>query len=159
MLRRVIKIIHELGAIGVMGSFAAYIVMLATAPTHSPVAYAAVRQSIASITQWLLVPSLALVLISGLLAIAVTEAYKNAAWAWLKALLGVSVFEGTLLTVGAGARRAAELSAAAAAGQADSAQLAQVMHSEWGGLLLLLSLSLVNVVLAVWRPKLYRSAG
>jgi hypothetical protein len=64
-----------------------------------------------------------------------------------------------LLTVGAGARRAAELSSAAAAGQADLAQLAQVVHSEWGGLWLLLSLSFVNVVLAVWRPKLYRSAG
>jgi len=45
-------------------------------------AYAAVLQGIASITQWLLIPSLAIVLISGLLAIAANDAYKNAAWAW-----------------------------------------------------------------------------
>jgi hypothetical protein len=158
MLKRAIKLIHEIGAIGVMGSLAACLVLAATAPTHSLIAYAAVRQGIATLTQWLLVPSLAAVLISGLLAIAANPAYKDAGWAWLKALLGISMFEGTLLTVGASARRAAELSAAAVAGQGDPLQLAEVLRTGWGGLWIILALSLANVVLAVWRPALFRRA-
>ena len=137
-----------------MGSFAACIVMVATAPTHSLVAYAAARQSIAAVTQWLLVPSLAVVSVSGLLAIAANKAYINAGWAWLKAFLGISMFEGTLLTVAGSARRAAELSAMAVSGPLDPEQLAEVLHAEWGGLWLLLVLSLANIAIAVWRPSL-----
>jgi hypothetical protein len=114
------------------------------------------RQSIAAITQWLLLPSLGLVLVSGLLAIAVNRAFHNAAWAWIKALLGISLFEGTLVTVSSSARQAAELATLAADGHGDGAQLAQVLRTERGGLWLLLVLSLANVVLAVWRPRIYR---
>jgi hypothetical protein len=153
------KILHEIGAAGVMGAFAACLVLAARGPTQPLVAYAAVRQSIAAISQWLLLPSFALVLVSGLLAIAVNRAFHNAAWAWVKALLGVSVFEGTLVTINASARHAAELATLAANGQGDAAQLAQVLRTERGGLWIMMALSLVNIVLAVWRPRLYRHAG
>jgi hypothetical protein len=151
-----IKILHEIGSAGVMGAFAACLVLVARGPAQPLVAYAAVRQSIAAISQWLLLPSLALVLVSGLMSIAVTRAFHNAAWAWIKALLGISVFEGTLVTINASARRAAELATLAANGQGDAAQLAQVLRTERGGLWLLLALSVANIVLAVWRPRLYR---
>ena len=151
-----LKALHELGAVGVMGSFAACLVLVATAPSQPPAAYAAVRHGSAAIAQWLLVPSLGLVLVSGLLALAINKAYHDAGWAWLKALLGIGMFEGTLLTVGASARRAADLSAMAASGAPDPAQLAEVLRTEWGGLWLLLSLALANIVLAVWRPKFSR---
>jgi hypothetical protein len=156
MLKRLLKILHEIGAVGVMGSIAACLVLVLKGPTQPLVAYAAVRQAIAVITQWLLLPSLVIVLLSGLLAIAATSAFQNAAWAWVKGLLGLSVFEATLVTINASARRAAELAAMAATGQGDAAQLAQTLRTEMGGLWLLLALSLVNIVLAVWRPQLYR---
>ncbi|MGA9028134.1 MAG: hypothetical protein WB440_18920 [Steroidobacteraceae bacterium] len=156
MLQKLIKIVHEIGAVGVMGSLAASLVLIATAPKHSWVAYAAVRQGIAALTRWLLVPSLAIVLISGLLAIAANRTYANAGWAWVKALLGLGMFEGTLISMDSGARRAAELSALAASGHGDAAQLASVLHSEWGTLWLLLAVALVNILLAVWRPRLVR---
>lgn len=158
MLGKSLKSLHEIGAIGTLGSIAAAIVLLCTAPKGSPIAYAAVLGGIAAIAKWLLVPSLALVLISGLLAIAANEAYKSAAWAWVKALLGIGTFEGALLTVGASARHAAELSALAASGQGDPAQLALMLHTEWGGLWILATLALINILLAVWRPRLYRRA-
>ncbi len=158
-MKRLLKALHELGAVGVIGSFAACIVLIGTTPARPLIGYAAVRHGIAAITQWLLVPSLALVLISGLLAIAANDAYKNAGWAWLKAILGISLFEGTLSTVAASARHAAELSALAAAGPTDPAQLADVLRTEWGGLWLLLALSLANIVIAVWRPRLRRTAS
>jgi hypothetical protein len=44
----------------------------------------------------------------------------------------------------------------AASGAPDPAQLAEVLRTEWGGLWLLLSLALANIVLAVWRPKFSR---
>jgi len=156
MLKRSLKTLHEIGAAGVMGSLAACLVLVLKGPTEPLVAYAAVRQAIAAITQWLLLPSLLIVLLSGLLAIAATSAFHNAAWAWVKALLGLGIFEGALVTVHASARRAAELAAMAASGQGDPAQLAQTLRTEWGGLWLLLALSLINIVLAVWRPRLYR---
>jgi hypothetical protein len=156
-LKRLLKTLHELGAVGVMGSFAACLVLVATAPSQPAVAYAAVRHGIAAIAQWLLVPSLGLVLVSGLLALAINRAYHDAGWAWLKALLGIGMFEGTLLTVGASARRAAELSAMAASGAPDPVQLAEVLRTEWGGLWLLLSLAFANIVLAVWRPRFSRA--
>jgi hypothetical protein len=157
MLSKLLKSLHELGAVGVVGSLAACLVLVATAPTHSAVGYAAVRESIAALAKWLLVPSLGIVLVSGLLAIAANRAFHNAVWAWVKALLGVSMFEGTLLTSSASARRAADLSALAASGHADPAQLAEVVRTEWGGLWLLISLSVANILLAVWRPRLGRS--
>jgi len=156
MLSRLIKFIHELGAIGVIGAFAADLVLIRYSPTDSLVGYAAVRQGIAAISQWLLVPSLALTLISGLLAFAATEAYKNAGWAWTKALLGISMFEGALLTVAASARHAAELSALAASGHPDPAQLAEVLRTERGGIWVLLFVAILNVVIGVWRPRFTR---
>ena len=156
MLGKLLKALHEIGAIGTLGSFASAIVLLCTAPTTSPLAYAAVLQGISSITKWLLIPSLAIVLITGLLAIAANAAYQNAAWAWAKALLGVGTFEGALMRVGSNARRAADLSALAASGHSDPVLFAQVMRTEWGGLCILATLAVVNIVLAVWRPQLYR---
>jgi hypothetical protein len=69
------------------------------------------------------------------------------------------MFEGSLLTVGASARRAADLSAMAVSGQGDAAQLAQVVRTEWGGLWVLLVLSVANILLAVWRPRLRRTVS
>jgi hypothetical protein len=155
-MKRLLKFLHEIGAIGVMGALAACLVLVIHAPEQSLVEYAAWRQGIAAITRYMLVPSLALVLISGLLAIAVNRAYHDAGWAWLKALSGVSMFEGTLLTVQASSQRAAELSAQAAAGAGDPALLAAAVRTEWGGLWIILGLSVANIVLAVWRPRLSR---
>jgi hypothetical protein len=160
LVQKLLKTLHEIGAVGVVGSFAACIVIIYTAPPRqSLIGYAAARHAVAAICQWLLVPSLAAALISGLLAIAANRAYINAGWAWVKALLGISMFEGTLLTVSASARHAADLSALAAAGSADPVQLAEVLRTEWGGLWILLALSLANIVFGVWRPRFGRASA
>jgi hypothetical protein len=160
-MRRLLKALHELGAIGVAGALAACLVLVATAPdpADSLAAYAEARRAIAAITQWLLVPSLAAVLVSGLLAIAANRAFHDAGWAWVKALTGISMFEGTLLTVVGSAKQAATISAAAAAdaaGPLDTASLDEVLRTEWGGLWIIFALSIANVALGVWRPRLKR---
>jgi len=176
-MKKLVKFVHEIGAVGVMGALAACIVLLATAaPPPLPPAgdgaadgaaaalpaavpaglagYAAVRHGVAQITQWILVPSLAVVTITGLLAIAINRAYTNAGWAWLKALMGVSLFEGSLLTIAGSARQADELMTMAVAGQADPAALAEILRTEWGGLWLIMGVSVANIALAVWRPRI-----
>lgn len=157
--RRLVKLLHELGAVGVMGAAAAMLVLVWSAPSAQEALpqYAAVRQGIAMVSKWVLVPSLAIVLVSGLLSIMLSDAFVNAGWVWLKAGLGIVMFEGTLLTVGASARKAAEISALAAAGNADPARLAEVLRTEWGGLWMVLALSFANIVLAVWRPRFHRT--
>ena len=158
-MRRWLKALHEIAAIGVAGTLAACLVLVATSPGDSPVAYAAVRSAIDALVKWLLVPSLALVLVSGLLAIAFNRAYHDAGWAWLNALTGITIFEGTLLTIAASARRAAEMSAAAASGAPpEPGQLAAVLRTEWGGLWMILAVALANVALAIWRPRLWPRA-
>jgi hypothetical protein len=157
MYRRLLKALHALGAIGFMGSLAACLVLVANTAVEPTPSFAAMRQGIALINKWLLTPSLLLVLVSGLLAIAASDAYKNAGWAWMKAVLGIVTFEGTLLTIVGSGRKAAEQATAAAAGQADAmTQVAGLLRTEWGALWLMLALGLVNIVLAIWRPRLSR---
>lgn len=158
--RKVFKALHEIGAVGVMGAFAICLVLVATAPDpqESLPGYAAVRSGIAAVSRYILVPSLLLVLCSGLLAMAVNPVLQDAGWAWLKALLGFAMFEGTLLTVDATARRAAELAQLAAGGGSwDPATLEALLRTERGGLWGLLALSVANVVIAVWRPRFRRA--
>lgn len=157
MYRRLLKALHVLGAIGFMGSLAAILVLAANTTADPSASFAAVRNGIALINKWLLTPSLLLVLVSGLLAIAATNAYKDAGWAWMKALLGVVTFEGTLLTIVGTGRKAAEQATAAAAGQPDAmAQVADLLRTEWGAAWMMLGLGLVNIVLAIWRPRFTR---
>lgn len=131
MARRILKILHELGAIGLTGALAAYMILLMTAPDDSLAEYAAVRRGIEAISGWLLVPSLMLTLVSGLLAIAAYSPFQNAWWVWIKAALGFPMFEGTLITIDATAQHAAALSAQAVAGEVDPAPIVVVFVGTW----------------------------
>jgi hypothetical protein len=147
--RRALKALHEIATIGVGGGLATCLIIGMTVDTSSAAAFTASRQAIAAIANYLLLPSMGVVLVSGLLAIAANRGFHNAGWAWLKLLLGISVFEATLLTIGA-STQLAELTAA----QADPELLASMLRSERNTLWILIGLTVANVVLAVWRPSL-----
>lgn len=156
MPRRLIKALHEFGAIGTMGSLVVCLAIVIATPAEPTAGYAAVRAALAVVARWLLLPSLILVLASGMLAMMANRAFMDAGWAWLKTLMGITMFEGTLLTISGTGRRAAELTAAAVGGGGDPAELAALLRAERGGLWLLLALCAANVALAVWRPRLTR---
>jgi len=153
-MKRFLKLMHEIGGIGMGGALAAHLILVVTMPETSLEAYAAVRQSILAISKWLLLPSLLIVLLSGLLAMAVHYPFCQARWVWAKALTGIGLLEGTLITVQGTSRRAAELSSAAVDGRGDAALMAELLRTEWIGLWTILALSLLNVVLGVLRPRL-----
>lgn len=148
-LRFNMKALHDVASIAYGGALAACLVINAVADRSSPEEFAAARQLFAAIAQYLLVPSMAVVVVSGLIALAATQAYKDAGWAWVKALLGLSVFEATVLVVASGQTQAQLVAAIA-----DPARLDTLLRSERNTLWLLIVDSVVNVVLAVWRPKL-----
>ncbi len=156
-MRRLIKFLHTLGAIGMTGALATHLVLLAAMPDSlSLTEYSAWRQAIGAIAKWLLLPSLGLVLVSGLLAMAFGDRFHSAGWAWAKLALGVVTFEWTLLAVQGPAQRAAEARVGAAAGELDLAAIAAMVQGEWASLWVLLTIALLNVALGIWRPRFSR---
>jgi len=158
-MRRLIKFLHTMGAIGFMGALACLLVLAWLAPPPASLAgYALMRSAMATIAAWVVFPSLVLTLIPGLLAIAVAPAFHEAGWAWIKAASGILIFMGSMHAL-APIQDEAKLSAEALAGGLDPATLAGVSGGETGTLWLLLAVSTANVVLGVWRPRLTRSTA
>jgi hypothetical protein len=159
-MRRLLKFLHTLAAVGMGGALATHLVLLASLPDPASLeAYAAARQGIALVSRYILLPSLGLVLVSGLLAMASGDRFYNAGWAWAKLGTGVLLFEGTLVTVQRPAERAATQSYEALQDNLapeQAAQVAQLVASEWASLWVILALVVANIALGVWRPRFGR---
>jgi hypothetical protein len=153
-MRKFLKFVHTIGSIGLTGALLIQFILLQNLPpVESLEAYATARIQVGLIAKWVLFPSLAAVLVAGLLSMAWTDAFHNKGWVWMKLALGVSVFEGTLVAIQGPARREAQNAAQALAGEFDPTLLAVTTESEWKSTLVILGVAVINVVLAVWRPK------
>ena len=156
-MRKFLKLMHTLGAIGLTGGVGVYLMLIASPPgAESLAALDALRQDIAFISAWLIVPSMAVVLASGLLAMAVHSPFHDAPWVWIKALSGILIFEAVLASVDGPAQRAAEASAAALAGEIDPAELSTRIHDHPIALWVILGLAVGNVAFGIWRPRYRR---
>ncbi|MFP4130168.1 MAG: DUF2269 family protein [Halorhodospira sp.] len=157
MLKKTLKILHTLGSIGLTGAVAAHLVLLGMAPGPEAIQeHAVVRGAIAEISGWLLLPSLAAVLLSGLLSMALYRPFREAGWVWLKAILSLSVAGSILIHVHGTAIRSAEATQAAADGEIPLDRIPQYVHNEALVLWLILLVCIANVVLGVWRPRAER---
>lgn len=155
-MRRTLKFLHTMGAIGLMGAMACLLVLLSFTPPSSALSgYVLMRAAMGAVATWVFLPSLALTLLSGLLALA-QRVFHKAGWAWVKLATGVLMFEGGLVYVQGPMRQEAELSAAALAGTGDPALLGQSLGAEANTLWLLLIVATANVMLGIWRPRLIR---
>ena len=154
-MRRLLKFLHTMGAIGLMGAMASMLVLASVAPPPTSLAgYALIRGAMAAVAKYVFFPSLVLTLVAGLLAIAYTRAYHNAGWAWVKLLTGVLIFEAGFVYIESAMVEEARRSAEALAGKLDPATLTGSLAAERGTLWVLLAVTTANVVLGVWRPKL-----
>jgi len=154
-MRRLLKFCHTMGAIGMMGAMACLIVLLVFSPAPKELAqYALMRGAMGNIATWVFLPSLALTLIAGLLAIGLNRAFHNAGWAWAKLATGILVFEWSFVGVIGPMQEEAEQSAAALTGKFDVSALAANLSAEQGSLWVMLGIATFNVVFGVWRPKL-----
>jgi hypothetical protein len=156
-MRRLMKFLHTMGAIGLMGAMVCLIVLLGLTPAPAQLAeYALMRGAMGDIARWVFLPSLALTVIAGLLAIAANRAFHNAGWAWAKLASGILLFEWGLVGVQGPMQQEAALAASALAGQVNVADLALSLRAEQNSLWILLAVATANVVLGVWRPRLTR---
>lgn len=151
------KFLHTMGAIGTMGAMACLLVMLGVTPAPTSLAgYALMRGAMGAVSTWVFLPSLGLVLVAGLLAIAVNRRYHDAGWAWIKLATGILVFEGAFAGIQGPMQEEAEQSALALAGRIDPATLGASLGAERNTLYVLLAVATANVVLGIWRPRLTR---
>ena len=128
--------------------------VLAAAPDVVSIeTHAALRESLAQVARWLIVPSMVVALSSGLLAMMVHTPFMNQWWVLFKAVAGILIFEATLASIDAPAQQSARAAVRALAGEIDADQLAALMRDEWGAWWTLLALSAANVAVAIWRPS------
>lgn len=153
-MRKTMKVLHTLSAAGLLGGLSVYMLLLVVAPQDTPEAYADLRISIMAISNYVLLPSLAIVLLSGLASMVVHDPYLHKGWVWLKAALGILMFKGILTVVGAKAEHALAVAERIAQGELAAEVLEQAVAYEWATLVVMLALSVANVVLGVWRPPL-----
>ena len=139
-----------------MGAMACQLVLQSVSPPPTALAgYAAVRGAMGAIATWIFLPALGLTLVAGLFAMALTNAYQNAGWAWVKLATGVLIFEGFVHVQGS-MQEEARLSAGALAGQVDPAALGGSLGAERLTLWVVLAVATANVALGIWRPRLTR---
>lgn len=156
-MRRLMKFLHTVGSVGFMGSAASLLALHAFLPAPAATAdYALLRAAMAGVADWIFLPSLAMVLLSGLLAIAAHTGFQHAGWVWVKLLFGIVVFEGGLVAVHGPIGAEADLAAGALAGTVDAARLGQSISAETGSLWVMMALSALNIYLGVWRPNFQR---
>jgi succinate dehydrogenase/fumarate reductase cytochrome b subunit len=155
-MRKSLKILHSLSACGLIGGLAAHMVLLVAAQAETPDAYSALRQAIAAISNYVLVPSLAVALVTGLLSMAVHKPFIDKGWVLLKAATGIVMFKGVLTVIAAQADHAARVAERVASGEVEASLLASAIAYEWAALWTVMALSVANVVLGVWRPRLSR---
>lgn len=153
-MRRVLKFLHTLASCGLVGALLVYALILSSLREATPEIYAVARGTISDVCNLLLLPSLAVALITGLLAMAVHRAFLDTRWAWLKALLGLSMFEATFAIVQSKATTAAAEAAKIALGTGDRIALAEAIANEWWSLGAVLVLSMAQIALGVWRPRM-----
>ena len=153
-MRQLMKFMHTVSSAGIVGGLIAYALILLYAPQASAQDYANMRQKISAVCQYMIMPALGISLVTGLLAMAVHRPFQELRWVWVKALLGISMFEATLAIIQIKGADAARISAKIAAGESLQPDLAATIASEWTTLFAILAISMANYVLGVWRPSL-----
>lgn len=156
-MRKLFKFLHTAGTAGMAGGIIAYLVVLAHAPEITNLeAYLKVRESIAFLASGIVVPSMTVVLASGLLAMAIHRPFHDAPWVLIKAVSGILIFEATLASIDSPAKRALAATERALSQEIDAAELAALVRDEWVALWVILGLAAANVALGIWRPRFRR---
>ncbi len=153
-MRRFLKFLHTIGAIGLMGAMVSLLVMMGTLPDPDTqlAEYAAMREAMRAVSQTILTPSLGITIVAGLFSMAATPAFHNSGWVLAKLATGVIMFEWSLIAIDGPIRREAEMSARFLAGEAGGALSLDAQNvglSIW----VLLFVAVLNVGLGVWRPR------
>jgi hypothetical protein len=153
-LRRLLKFLHTVAAAGLTGAIAALAIVLILAPGSIGAAgYVPLMATMAKVAAWTIGPSMVLTVVSGLLSMAATPVFYDAGWVWIKAGTGLLVLEGGLHVLGP-LQEEAKRGAGALSGRLNPADVATLFTAESNTLWVLLAVSVANIALGVWRPRL-----
>lgn len=155
-MKHLLKWMHLLGVVGCTGALGVALVLAADLDRSTSENVAGALRAIATVIGSVAVPSLVLMVASGLLLTVKTPAYFEARWVWLKALLGVAVGVLLLGLLQPAAQLAAAFAGSGAFGSpVFGGQQAAVERLQWAGVVVL-ALCLTALAVAVWRPRLGR---
>lgn len=153
-MRRLLKFLHSVGAAGLMGGAAALaIVLMLTPASIGGAAYASVMIGMSKLAAWIIGPSVVLTVVTGLLAMLAHPPFQDAGWVWVKAATGILVLLAGLHIIGPLQEEAARTAGAATA-SVDAENTARLLQSEINTAWVLLGVSIANIALGVWRPRL-----
>jgi hypothetical protein len=157
-MRKPLKFIHTVATAVLVGALALQLVIAyrhGSALASGDAAIAGTRLLMADVARWITTPSMAVVVVSGLLLMGLNGTFNSAGWVWAKALIGLLLVKGVITLVDPAAREIATMVVTgAAAGDAQApAELARMARMERGGAWVALLLCLAAIAFGVWRPR------
>lgn len=158
--KRTFKFLHIIGTVGYCAGLLALIILHASLPEPEQTErFAMLRIVMGNVAGWILLPSTATVVVTGLLAMALNESFKSAGWVWVKLATGVLVMEGTLVYVQGPMQKAAADAQMALHGEFDFGDIGPTLVSEWNSFWIMLGVATVNIFLGVYRPNFGKRVG
>ena len=154
-MRRFLKLLHLIGSAGYFAGIAAYLLFLEVAPDMADIhSYHQHRETIYNLSAWIIMPSMILVILSGLLSIAVHRPFHSKGWVWVKALTGILILEASLSSIDMPAKKGLDVATQLLEGTLENLPPTSNFYDHPTGLWTLLILSLANIILGVWRPRI-----
>lgn len=155
-MRKSLKFVHTVATAVLVG---ALLLQLAIAYRYAGLAPAdaatiEARQLMADVARWVTTPSMAVVVLTGLLLMSLNATFMSAGWVWAKALIGLLLVKGVITLVDPAARELALLAAQGASNAEAMAELARFVRMERGGAWVALLLCLTAIAFGIWRPRL-----
>lgn len=158
-MRRMLKFVHTVATTGLVGAFLMQLILswqgIGTQPDVTDrTAVLGARLVLLDVVRWVLIPSVALLVLTGLWSMAASKAYSSAGWAWLKALLGLVLLKAVLLINHSAARDIVEWLQQTGVPDAQARwELARLARMEWLGTWVALGVSVAAIALGIWRPR------
>lgn len=159
MFRHLLKVVHLVSVAAFGGAVLVSWVLADDVRSVQPGGFAAVRQAIAAIGDAIVLPSLIVLLLSGMLLVVARPALVAARWVWAKAAIGLAVGAVAIFVIQPAVRRASVLASEAVVGAPGLAPLQRALDAEQIGTSINLALLLVAIALGVWRPRLGQTSS
>lgn len=153
-MKHLLKLLHLASMAAFAGALMVSLVLADSAEGVTAAGVASVRRSIAVVGEAVVVPSLIVLLVTGMLLVVARPNLIHARWVWAKAALGTVAAAVALFVVLPAERHAAIAANEGSLGAPSLDLMQRALQSELLGTTLTLALVVLAVLLAVWRPRL-----
>lgn len=158
-MQKSLKFVHTVATALLVGALALQLLVAfryGAPPPDGEASAVGARLLMAEVSRGLLVPSMVVVVVSGLLLMGINRTFGAAGWVWAKALIGLMLVKAVITLTHPAARDLAAHAAreATAAGAVTADAVAQLLRMEWNGAWVALALTVAAIAFGVWRPRL-----